>query len=303
MRLILMLLLTCGVAAGFNAESRSSPLAFDACGASSPTPTPQPSPSLEPRSDDIVSVMGPSVVIGAPGETVTLKGSLTNTTSETYAMIGYGFVGDGKCVGGNTPECPILALTTRLSTDPIAAHGSTGEVDIADFQLNPAYTGPLPTVIKFTFYTTKPGIFTGITTFSVRVQPHTDASRPPLLFTDPCTQRAAALDSATLTGEPFGLTNSLNLGPDQQTRLMLFAWNMNLQPGEGAAAVTVEAVDTQQVIHPLPVEFVSDVAGEPGLTQIVVRLPGDLPLGGDLRLRILVHEFTSNEAPLSIKPN
>src|ERR1700751_2590801 len=98
MRLVLMLLLTCGVAAGFNAESRSSPLASDACGAPSLTPTPQPSPSLEPRTDDIVSVMGPSVVIGAPGDTVTLKGSLTNTTSETYAMIGYGFVGDGKCL-------------------------------------------------------------------------------------------------------------------------------------------------------------------------------------------------------------
>ena len=69
--------------------------------------------------------------------------------------------------------------------------------------------------------------------------------------------------------------------------------------GEGADAVTVQAIDSQQVTYQLPVEFVSDVASEPGLTQIVVRLPDNSPPGNDLRLRIMIHGFTSNEAPLA----
>jgi len=314
--LVLMLLLTFGVAAAFNIErgrydgrgeiafsSSHLPLAVDGCASPSPTPSPEPTPALQPRNDQIVSVMNPSLLIGAPGDTLTLTGSLTNTSAETYAY-GYGFVGDpttAQCTG-NASRCPIFDFgPSRLINDPLPPHTSTGVVPINDIKLNADYRGPLPLIIKFTFYTFKPGMFSGITNFSVRIEPRTDPSRPPLLFTDPCTQRAVALDSVKLNTEPFELENSLNFSSDQRTRLMLFAWNMNLQPGEGPAAVTVQAIDAQQTIHVLPIEFVSDVDGEPGLTQIVVRLPDDLPSGTDLRLRVLVHGFTSNEAPMAIK--
>jgi hypothetical protein len=245
--------------------------------------------------------MNPSLLIGAPGDTVTLRGNLTNKLSETYNF-SYGFVGDPSICEGNAPACPILGFTARLSNS-IPPNTSTGQVDIVDIRLNPAYTGLLPTIVKFTFYTTRPGMFSGITTFSVRIRPNTNPSLPPLLFTDRCTQRAAVLDSVSLTDEPFGLSNSINFSSDQRTRLALFAWNMNLQPGEGAAAVTVEAIDSQQAIHILPVENVSDVPNQDGLTQIVVRLPDGLPQGVDVRLRVKVHGFTSNEAPMAVKPN
>lgn len=312
-----MLPLTCAVAAAFNTGSardnggaktafanRYSLLAVNQCASPTPTPSVEPTPSLEPRNAEIVSVMNPDRIIGAPGEILTLKGSLTNTTAETYVFGGYGFIGDPTRCIGNAPSCPILDLApARLSTSPIAAHASTGEVDITDIKLNPAYTGPLPTIVKFTFYVFRPGMFSGITSFSVRIQPRTDPSRPPLLLTDPCTQHAVALDSVNLTGEPFELANSFNFSSDQRTRVMLFAWNINLQPGEGAAAVKVQAIDSQQAIHVLPVEFVGDVAGQNGLTQIIVKLPDDLPQGTDVRLRVLVHGFTSNEAAVAIKPS
>lgn len=280
-------------------------LAFDGCVAPTPTPSPTPheSPKIQGPNDDLVTVLNPSLLSGVPGATLTLRGTLTNTTSQPYVFGGYGFIFDsGAPVLGNTPETAILALPSRLSTDPIPPNTSTGEVAIVDVLLNPTYAGPFPRVINFTFYTNGPRAPSGIATFSVRILPPTDPSRPPVLYTDPCTQRAVAFDSIYLTTEPFALENSLNFSSDQRTRLTLFAWNMNLKSGEGAAAVAVQALDSQQTIHPLPVEFVSDVAGQPGLTQIIVRLPDGLP-GAELRLRVLVHGLTSNEAPMAIKPS
>lgn len=314
-KILLILVVTCGFAAAFNLHrvrhNDDSKIAFskaylalaaDGCSAPTPSPSPQPTPTLEPRVDEVVTALAPSLLVGAPGDTLRLKGSLTNTTSASFVMIGYGFVNNsGVCIEGNAPACPILNMKSLLATDPLPAQTSTGEVDITDVQLNPAYAGPLPTIVKFTFYTTRQGAFTGFADFAVRIQPRTDAAAPPLLFTDPCTQHVVALDSVTLTSGPFALPNSTNFSSDQRTRLTLFAWNMNLQPGEGAGDVSVEAIDSQQTTITLPVEFVSDVAGQPGLTQITVKLPDSLSQGGDLRLRILAHGFTSNEAPLTIQ--
>ena len=314
-KILLILVVTCGFAAAFNmhrVRHNDDPqiafsktylaLAADGCSAPTPTPSPQPTPTLEPRVDEVVTALTPSLLMGAPGDTLTLKGGLTNTTSAPFVMLAYGFINASSvCTEGNAPQCPILSVGTVLSTDPLAAQSSTGQVDIASIKLNPAYAGPLPTIVKLTFYTTRQGAFTGFADFAVRIQPRTDAAAPPLLFTDPCTQHVVAVDSVGLTGGPFALANSTNFSSDQRTRLTLFAWNMNLQPGEGAADVSVEAIDSQQTTITLPVEFVSDVAGQPGLTQITVKLPDSLSQGGDLRLRILAHGFTSNEAPLTIQ--
>jgi len=311
-----MLVLGCGVAAAFNIErghyggpgeiafsNSYLPLADDGCPSSAPTPAPSPqgTPALQPRDDRIVTVLNSSVLSGYPGDTLPLRGSLTNTTSETYVAGGWGIVTDPSICLGNVPQCPLDSIGSPFIINTIPALTSTDEIDIAVIRLNPLYTGPFPRIMNFTFYTFKPGIFTGIVNFSVRILPRPNPSLPPVLYIEPCTQRAVALNSVNLALEPFVLTNPINFSSDQRTRVTLFAWNMNLQSGEGPAAVTVQAIDSQQAIHPLPVEFVSDVVGHPGLTQIIVRLADNLPQGTDLRLRVLVHGFTSNEAPMAIK--
>lgn len=63
----------------------------------------------------------------------------------------------------------------------------------------------------------------------------------------------------------------------KRTRISVFTLNLVLTPG---LVITAHGVDSQRVLHQLPVEFVGNVPGfnpvvpqEPFLTQIVLRLP------------------------------
>src|SRR5690349_5982107 len=127
----------------------------------------------------------------------------------------------------------------------------------------------------------------------------------PLLATETASQRAIALD-AMLLREPFLLTNPNYLGTDKRARISLFTLNLILTPG---LVVTAEAVDSQQVVHQLPVESVQNVPNflaivpeEPFLTQIVLKLPEDIVGAGDLQVSIKAHDKTSNRVLISIKP-
>jgi hypothetical protein len=124
----------------------------------------------------------------------------------------------------------------------------------------------------------------------------------PVLFDEEGKGRAVALDSVTLMRDPFSLDDPFNFSADRRTRVMLFARNLTLQPGEGASAVTAEAVDTAQNVHALEVEFVGPLPGTDDVTQIVLRLANDLPAFGDVRLRVRAHGLSSNEVFISLQP-
>jgi len=112
------------------------------------------------------------------------------------------------------------------------------------------------------------------------------------------TGRAAALDSVTLTRDPFSLTNPFNLSTmDQRRRLSLFMWRLGLLPGDTVAKVTVTAEDGVGGVYPLTVEFVGAFTPLNGLTQIVVRLPDNV-VGAprDLFVRVQLRGPASNEA-------
>lgn len=127
----------------------------------------------------------------------------------------------------------------------------------------------------------------------------------PLLATEAPSQRAIALDAVMLR-EPFLLTNPAYLGTDKRARINLFTLNLILTPG---LVVTAEAVDSQQVVHQLPVESVQNVPNflaivpeEPFLTQIVLKLPEGIVSAGDLQVSIRAHNKTSNRVLISVKP-
>src|SRR6185503_14105579 len=63
---------------------------------------------------------------------------------------------------------------------------------------------------------------------------------PPILVTEPDTDIAIAFDSVTMLRDPFPLTNTLNFSSDNRTRVMLFAMNLDLMPGEDGTAVTAQ---------------------------------------------------------------
>jgi len=119
---------------------------------------------------------------------------------------------------------------------------------------------------------------------------------PPQLITEENSDLAIALDSVWLVRDPFAVLNPFNFSLDHRTRIMLFAINADLLPGENISAVTARAEDAQLNTYPLTVEFVGTVPGYDWLTQIVVKLPDNLPVNQNLFVTITLHNQTSNKA-------
>jgi hypothetical protein len=124
---------------------------------------------------------------------------------------------------------------------------------------------------------------------------------PPMLVTEQNTDVAIAFDSANMLRDPFPLTNTLNFSSDSRTRVMLFALNLDLLPGEDNTAVTAQAEDSLLNAYPLTVEFVGKVPGYDWLTEVVVKLPDNLPTGQDVLVSITWHTRTSNKVRFKIK--
>ena len=121
----------------------------------------------------------------------------------------------------------------------------------------------------------------------------------PTLATEENSQRAIALDTVLFLRDPFMVTNEHYFGADKRTRVALFATNLKLSEG---LVITAHAVDSQQVAHPLAVEFVGGLPTFLGFTQIVVKLPEGIATAGDLQVTITVRNKTSNVVLISVKP-
>jgi len=122
----------------------------------------------------------------------------------------------------------------------------------------------------------------------------------PILLTKNSSTRAVAVESVSRTEEPFVPNAILPLGSDNRTRVMLFANNVSLVPGETAADVTASAEDVNHIQYPLTVEYVGGVAGASGVTAVVVRLHDNLGDVGDVLVGITFRGATSNRVRIGI---
>ncbi|HEX8097185.1 MAG TPA: hypothetical protein VF507_04085, partial [Pyrinomonadaceae bacterium] len=125
----------------------------------------------------------------------------------------------------------------------------------------------------------------------------------PVLFTDKVTGRAVALDSVTLASDPFPLMTTRNFSADGRTRVSLFAYNVELRPGEDVSVLTAQAEDSQQQVYPLAVEYVGKVSKFEWVTQVVVRLPDELKNLDGVRVSIKLRGATSNKAQVRLRPS
>src|SRR3984893_2545594 len=108
----------------------------------------------------------------------------------------------------------------------------------------------------------------------------------PALYTEANSQQAIALDSVNFLADPFAINTTYNFSPDRRTRIILFARNLVLNAGENSSVVTAQAQDSQGTTYPLTVEFVGDVPGYVGLTEVVVKFSDQLPTAGNLWVSI-----------------
>ena len=134
-----------------------------------------------------------------------------------------------------------------------------------------------------------------------RIQFNGPATPAPVIATEENTDSAIALDSPTMVRDPFALTNPFNLSSDNHTRVMLFATNLDLAPGENTSAITAQVQDAAANVFPLPVEFAGKVPGFDWLTQVVVRLPNNFPGSQPVFVSVTLHGQTSNKARIQLK--
>ena len=122
----------------------------------------------------------------------------------------------------------------------------------------------------------------------------------PILISNDDSTRAIALNSVTRQREPFAPIATVAFSSDSATRVILFAKNLQLQPGETATAVTADMEDAEHRIYSLAVEHVGAVPDQPWVTSIIVRLSDDLTDVGDVLVRIRYRGVSSNRVRLGI---
>jgi uncharacterized protein GlcG (DUF336 family) len=126
-------------------------------------------------------------------------------------------------------------------------------------------------------------------------------SASPVLISQAGSTRAVAYESTTRVPEPFAPTAPVRFGPDERTRLMLFAMNLHLAPGEDPTAVTADAEDGARHVYALAVEHVGPVPGQEWLTSIVVRLNDQFAAdAGDVLVRVTYKGAPSNRVRLAL---
>jgi len=126
------------------------------------------------------------------------------------------------------------------------------------------------------------------------------AAGVPVLLTRPNSNRGIALEPVANLAEPFAPQATIPFGPDNRTRVMLYATNLTLGAGEGPTAVTADAEDGAHVHYFLPVEYVSAVPGQTWMTAVVVKLNDTLGDVGDVLIGISYQGMTSNRVRVGI---
>jgi hypothetical protein len=117
----------------------------------------------------------------------------------------------------------------------------------------------------------------------------------------PDANQAAAFDSFLFLRDPFHVQNVANwidLGADPNTRVILFAANLQLNQGETASAVVVNLVDANNQSFDVPAEDVRSVPNF-AFTQVRFRLPNALA-GGACMVTIKAHGQISNTGTMRI---
>ena len=123
----------------------------------------------------------------------------------------------------------------------------------------------------------------------------------PVLVSQAGSTRAVALEALTRVPEPFAPTAPVRFGDDARTRLVLFAMNLHLAPGEDASVLTADAETAARQTYALAVEHVGPVPGQEWMTSIVVRLNDQLAAdAGDVLVRITYKGAQSNRVRVGL---
>jgi hypothetical protein len=125
--------------------------------------------------------------------------------------------------------------------------------------------------------------------------------QPPILLTEDESLNALALDAVLHMRDPFPPVSEHYFGADSRTRIKLFLVDLDLYSGETLSTITVEARDEQQRAYALAVEDLRKVPDFPWLSQLTVRLPGELVGVKEITLSVSARGQTSNVTRLRLR--
>jgi hypothetical protein len=147
---------------------------------------------------------------------------------------------------------------------------------------------------------------TGVAPNGIELHPILDivfanTSTPQLATNDSANNEAAAVN-LLLMRDPFDTTNTsewLNAGADRNTRVILFAGNLQLAQNETASSVVVRLIDNTNTVVEIPAEDVRAVPNHT-FTQVTFRLPDNIASGSCL-VTLKAHGQTSNSGAIKIR--
>jgi len=220
------------------------------------------------RVSGLESVSSPS--LNPPGGGFTAVVNVTITCATPGAVIHYN-------INGGEPT----------ENDPVIASGGTVRLTFFSFLHARAF---------------KPGLIpsgTSAATFNINLPP------PELVIdeTGPAADQVSAMDAALLVRDPFPVVNSANPfrnTNDPNTRVILFARNVELATGQTAASVDIILLDSNNVNHNLKAEALIAVPNT-DLWQVVFRLPNNLT-PGTYQVKIASQLAVSNPRTIRISP-
>jgi Carboxypeptidase regulatory-like domain/Beta-propeller repeat len=207
---------------------------------------------------------------------------------------------DGRVTGSGGNTLSHVTITLSGSRSATASTDADGNYSFADLPAG-SYT-VTPSKTNYTFNPTNL-IFNDLSGNRTGNFAATVISGAPILISEETSTRAIAIDSALWLRDPFHLNSPVPWGLDRRTRIMLFAMNLEFQPGENISLLTADAEDTSHRIYPLIVEYAGTVPGFTWLSCVVVRLEDDMNDIGDVLVRIRLRGVPSNRVRLGIGHN
>jgi uncharacterized repeat protein (TIGR01451 family) len=162
--------------------------------------------------------------------------------------------------------------------------------------------------IKLSLSNPTGGAFLGspnITTLTI-VDNDTVTPSPPQLVLEesgPNPNQAVAFDSMLFLRDPFhvqSVADWLDLGPDRNTRVLVFVANLKLNQGETASAVVVNLIDSNNQSYDVTAESVRLVPNF-DFAQVTFRLPDNLSAGVCM-VTVKAHGQVSNIGTIRVQP-
>ncbi len=147
---------------------------------------------------------------------------------------------------------------------------------------------------------------TGVAPNGIELHPILDIvfadSATPQLATNESANNEAAAVNVLLMRDPFDVTNTfewLNAGADRNTRIILFAGNLQLAQGETASTVVVRLIDSTNAVFEVAAEDVRTVPNQT-FVQVTFRLPDNIASGACI-VALKAHGQTSNSGVINIR--